>query len=286
MRYELDHELTKLAITKLLDKSWHENHLNNYGVVSAEGKIDTRPGQPCYYALCSSPFKPLGELALFFDYVRPYDDIRLSKKDRYNYIKWCAEESPWKDIFVTKDPKFILKHGCVYNTDQCAPLVIGAAMAIRQSHEIPRYAKAWSLLKKVLDPHRAYIYSLAFDHTVLESETNWRISNFFGGGHTNLSSGELGKKGLKRFIDGEPAKWLKKNRRVPFSRSTNFEGICRVWAEAEESLVNEGHLDIHNDEMKKSNAHFDQWAKKEIFEAFVTPKNIEAVAKKWIEVNG
>lgn len=75
------------------------------------------------------------------------------------YITYLTGYSPYADVFISKDPKFVLEHGYVIDTNQPNRLVVGACFATRQVWEKPQRAEAFlALLKTGVSLDAAFMF--------------------------------------------------------------------------------------------------------------------------------
>ena len=159
----------------------------------------------------------------FFDYIQ-ISKKQQESKESVAYVDWLANRSSWAPAFRTKDPERILREGTIFNVNQPAQLVIGAAITIRYFKEYPARPVVWALLSDIVDPHTAFVLSHIYyaensSGNYAEAAAGW------GMGHSVFDSMHVGLRELENIKN---SKIIKANDK-PFSKDTNYYGMNCMW---------------------------------------------------------
>lgn len=96
-------------------------------------------------------------LSLMIHYKKFNDE---QKKQYRLYVHYILNESPWQDMFLTKDVEEAINKGVLMNVDKNISHLVGAAMALRGASEHPRVLKPFAdCIDKGYSGHVAFLTS-------------------------------------------------------------------------------------------------------------------------------
>lgn len=148
------------------------------GVILQEGEkeqtLQILGSGPCHGAFSSSSlYHKLPKNSSIKFLLSSVQKLLVPEEEAISYFDWLANRSPWKEVFVVKDPKDIIENGWVVSTNFPTNFTISALIATRFVTE--------SYTDLILKRYKVYkdILSLGFN----ESES-FLFSHFFGRGKT------------------------------------------------------------------------------------------------------
>lgn len=191
----------------------------HYRIITADDKVHFADNVSCY-----GGFHGLG-LSLPRDFV---PEIMILHEPSYSkseavraYIDWCVNESPYRDVFLDKDPDYIMKHPIALDMDQHPRMVIGAAILIRyRSHLTSRVSFWHQLVKKGVHPDMAFILCNIYESNSKEGFV-WNMDQ---GGHGLWHPGAC-KNTIINFIDHNP----KIGSETVKARKFSYTGLWNIW---------------------------------------------------------
>lgn len=198
--------------------------------ISNRGDIYESKSTVCYAALSTNQYGD-NLLAvgarLLYDLKRHFvavKNIYVSKEEIENYITYVIERSPFKDAFLNKQAKSVLKHKWMFmDVSQPANYMVSALVAIRYTHEFPNLIKAWNELVKVgINEDLAWLII----HICHYNPAEQRSVNFYAHvyGHTVISSSlplDQAQNFLNRkFVHAKP----------PYIKAPNYRGFDALWS--------------------------------------------------------
>jgi len=128
---------------------------------------------------------------------------RLKKGYTIPFYRWLLNESPYADVFITKNPRTAINLGIICRTDVPSNLLLGALTATRYGWERDRggsrWMQVWGGLRK-----RGVRESLAFvlcHHACLyNEELSWGAGRDH---HSCISLEDMTVEGLKAFVKSD-----------------------------------------------------------------------------------
>ena len=201
--------------------------LSNYGLLDYNGKcLEEWRGEACYTELNHT--STTENVALFYDYPRTSQKIMYpaTEKDAKNLMHWIANDSPWQEMFETRDAEEMFYMGFILNSRANAKLTISAAMAIRSISEFPRTTYYWNLFKDHICPEAAYVFA----HAAWPTDDAVMFENVWGSNHTAFMSKGFGQEALHNFMQH---KIPTKDEPETFRFDQNFEGVSYIWEKRE-----------------------------------------------------
>lgn len=137
-----------------------------------EGKqtLEVLGGGPCHGAFSSASLRHKFPNSNSIEFLlSSVQKLLVSHEEAVVYFDWLANRSPWKDVFVTKDPEDIIKKGWVVSTDFPDNLVASALIATRFVTEsytpiiLGRYKVYKDILSLGFNELEAFLFSYLFN---------------------------------------------------------------------------------------------------------------------------
>lgn len=199
--------------------------------ISNKGKITENNSTICYRGLANNPngknLLSIGARLLYDREHSSFGDADLSEKELANYITYVIERSPYKDAFLNKQAKSVIKHKWMFmDVSQPANYLVSALIAIRYTHEYQNMVKCWNdLVNAGVNEDLAWlIMSVSNYHPEEETKVSFFANN---SGHTVLNSiipMEEAKNFLNRkFVQPQPAY-------NSTGQMVNYKGFDALWS--------------------------------------------------------
>ena len=120
-----------------------------------------RDNEPCYSSMTNpSGFKAI---TLLVTQHRKGSVYTYDSKTAIPYLKWLMNDSYWAPAFLSKSPKYALKHGFRMNMEVPFLIVHGACIAVREVWEFSFSNRVWKMLvDKGIDPAVAHVCTHLF----------------------------------------------------------------------------------------------------------------------------
>lgn len=131
-----------------------------YAVVDAKGEVYFGGTRVCHYSLENS--RCIKEDLVYVVNMVCTGNAGYSElqPEQEKFLHWLYGSSPWKDAFITKDPKEAYERGCVLTADVPANYLLGALMAGRFVGEHQENLLSWNILvEEGCDPSIAFVMS-------------------------------------------------------------------------------------------------------------------------------
>lgn len=162
----LDEATNTVAIlTKALKVEWEPGKDIQPGSMAAHWFACTQTGQRCQGRELPNgrQFACFGQTHGPFVVVHNPYRYPIADSWRLQYYQWLANESPFADIFLTKNPEAIDKFGALLHWDKHVGLAFGGAIAIRTLSEHYRHGVVWAdLVKEGVHPTFAYMLAMCW----------------------------------------------------------------------------------------------------------------------------
>lgn len=142
------------------------------------------------------------------------------------YISYLTQYSPYADVFISKDPAFILEHGYVIDTHQPNNLVLGACFATRQAWEKPYRAEAFLALYKASVPLDA---AFMFGSQCSQFSGGKMKMALSSGDHNHFQNSQVTDKCMINFLTHKPA-MPGKLYSEDVHASSNPRGVDGMWS--------------------------------------------------------
>lgn len=124
--------------------------------IASKGSVDLWDDRACHASMC-------------YDHwclTSPNLCVNYLKDKAHLYWAWLVKESPWADVFLSKNPDLYLTKGLMLHTDKGVfghGRVLGAAIATRSLTEHVGHTHLWfDLVERGCDPTYAYAIALSF----------------------------------------------------------------------------------------------------------------------------
>jgi len=257
---------------------------NNYAAVYVGGEKSEVNNHICYSQI---DYRFSGkELAYFVDYPtakyasKGFTPYRTAQ--HLIYIHWLANESPYAEVFVTKDAKDILENGVIFHTHMPCRWVLHAAIQLRNLWEYPFVSYAWMRMKNIIGPEAAMILAMHFDAKL--SCRDGRVPSkypkefSFGDGcenHGSFSTKDFNFKSLKPFMEHDLSVLVGK----PFSKDRGYSTLAKVFGQSSRNPL------ILPEGMGERYTYRDYWNDGEIIAYKLLTSDIPKYAKDIVEFN-
>lgn len=177
---------------------------------------------------------PTGKLEYILSSVQPPGPPLVTTHTRESFkpfIHWLVNESPYADVFITKDPDDILKYGYVLRTDKPYDLVACALIASRlptenYNRDLSIRYRLWEKFRELgFNGSESFVLSHVFNTEKVGKNLFPIIYNPLYSGHASLQPDFAKVEGLKRFLLGQPM-----TSRKTFKENRGYgEGLLKLW---------------------------------------------------------
>lgn len=206
-----------------------------WGSISEDGKFKASANTACHAGLNGHrDDTPLKLIVNFFQvhYEEDHNGEELRGKEDWPdkcalYLNWLTKESPYKDAFISKVGKTMLKHGyAIMNPNVAGTYLGGACVATRLLWEFPYQLDCWyELVRKYrINKHVAFVLA----HNVKLFDGKFHI--YYGGGHMAFDGGFLTGKVFDNFINNNP---VKVRFDKPYNEVRQYQGYSRMFIEGD-----------------------------------------------------
>lgn len=272
------------AAYALREEAKKGKNTNNYAAVFVGGEKSDVYRQVCYSQIAYS-FSGK-ELAYFIDYpTAKYSSKGLTPyrtAQHLIYIHWLANESPYAEVFVTKDAKDILENGAIFHTHMPCRWVLHAAIQLRNLWEYPFVSYSWMPMKNIIGPEAAMILAMHFDANLSCRDGSVPVRypkefSFRDGceNHGSFSTKDFNFKSLKPFMEHDLSVLVGE----PFSKDRGYSTLAKVFGEPS------GHPLILPEGMGERYTYRDYWNAGEIIAYKLLTSDIPKYAKAIVEFN-
>lgn len=133
----------------------HRLHVND--VCHARAKFEG-----FYYDKDRIRSNPNLEIVELSNIICPYEDV--DKKLLSKWVKYIITESPFNEMFLTKNIQAVWRYGVQMDVNKSLSCVVAALIALREGWEFPHILKNWNrLVAHGVNKHVAFLASRMFD---------------------------------------------------------------------------------------------------------------------------
>lgn len=205
-------------------KKWalaYKSSTSAIGWVDKKGKLLKKKEWVCHANLNRAPDDDFEWLLNSFQAIPKHN----SKEDAELYIHWLVNDSPYKEVFITKDAKDIMENNYVVRVDIPSNMLSSAMIVSRvpteiYSPEVSRRLLSWARFVKLgCDPTKAFLYTSMF-----ATEEGGLFYSPISSGHWAFFPMQNDLKYIKNFLLGRvvaPEGLYCKNRR--------YENANNIW---------------------------------------------------------
>jgi hypothetical protein len=149
------------------------------------------------------------------------------KEAQVAWVTYLTSHSPYADVFITKDPEFILEHGYIIDASKPTKLVVGACYATRQEWEKPFRAEAFlELMKAGIMPDPAFVFGCQCSQYG-NGKIKFAITT---DGHNHFQNKEVSDKCIQNFINKTP-QYKGRAYSVNVNASRGYGGVDGMWSD-------------------------------------------------------
>lgn len=147
------------------------------------------------------------------------------------WVTYLTGYSPYADVFITKDPDFILENGYIIDASKPARLVAAACYATRQVWEkSPRLEAFYKLYEAGVPMHLAFVFGSQCSEF---AQGKMKFAQA-GSNHSHLYSAHLSDSCIINFVDGKPAYPGKPYNKKPEASDNSVhggqDGVDGMWS--------------------------------------------------------
>ena len=187
---------------------------------------------PCHGAFMSSNLSRVIASGNTIEFLlSSVQNLQVGKEGVVAYFDWLVNRSPWRDVFITKDPEDIIKNGWVVSPNFPSNFVTSALIATRFVTEsythviLERYNVYKDILAMGFNESEAFLFSYLFNRK--RQEKSFPVTFVpVSSGHTVIGVDNPTESYCRNFLLGE----AKGSHQDTFKAKMGYvDGIHNVW---------------------------------------------------------
>ena len=176
------------AYSKAEKGEWGSSDICSYQIVYDDKKIDSHINDICFARMGANPLDKVNLVIVYpHTLVKKNDEnkgVVVEDYERDMWLDYILKESPFKNIFLTKEPSVALSHGVFIDPANPANVIVGGATLLRYLAEFPLIVKDWyHLVSEGVDKDVALLAA----SVLAKEETKWIVRDR-GSNHTLFSN--------------------------------------------------------------------------------------------------
>lgn len=151
------------------------NYCHAYALIDESGEILRE-----YYYHCFAKLLHCDVLNVQYFIVKIQPHKRINLKIAHTYLHWLLNDSPWSNVFLSKNVKETYRRGCIVRTNYPASFIIQALAIYRYVMEFPGRVESWYYINNII---RHPLLSLILVHFYRFEDNKWNQSCSYLRGH-------------------------------------------------------------------------------------------------------